>query len=538
MRTRKRQAPAIPFMGRPPDLPAAALLPHCGGKCRTGRAAGPPHSCDATTQANGAFSRDNRFMNAGLGNGRWAEWLRASGKLSLQSTAGEGAAIACLIPMLLSIAIWNGFPIVFYDTGAYLLEGIGGHFLAERSPVYSLFLRAAGSGMSLWIVVIVHAGMTAFVIVETARSTKPIPSLPALLGISAALMVATGIGWYIGEIEPDCFAAVLVLALFVIAFRTGVLGRLRSTILIAVAGFAVAAHPSHLVLGVLLVSLLAAYRVVLAIAGVKTDVATGWPKVHLLKPAIAVAFAFVLVLAANFAFTGAIFLSRAGPNFLFARLLQDGVVERLLEDTCPRAGYRLCAYKDVLPPRADAWMWTPYSPFFKLGGFAGTRQESMRIVIDSLKRYPWLNVKLALIDGAEQFVSFRTGDQVEPQQWALRSAFAAFTPHQLTAYMSARQQRGQLHFKDVNLLHVPSGYLSLMGLTGLLGFAVYRREHDTALFAAFILAGLTLNALICGAISNPHDRYQSRLIWLAPFSVGLAVSGRRRLARGGHDPAG
>jgi hypothetical protein len=27
--------------------------------------------------------------------------------------------------------------------------------------------------------------------------------------------------------------------------------------------------------------------------------------------------------------------------------------------------------------------------------------------------------------------------------------------------------------------------------------------------------------LICGALSNPHDRYQSRLVWLPVFALAL-----------------
>ena len=49
-----------------------------------------------------------------------------------------------LTVLFLAIAIWNGFPLVFYDTGGYLAEGLQGAFLAERSPVYSLLLFADG----------------------------------------------------------------------------------------------------------------------------------------------------------------------------------------------------------------------------------------------------------------------------------------------------------------------------------------------------------------------------------------------------------
>ena len=41
--------------------------------------------------------------------------------------------------LFLGVAFWNGFPLMFYDTGAYLEQGLSGAFLVERSPVYSPF---------------------------------------------------------------------------------------------------------------------------------------------------------------------------------------------------------------------------------------------------------------------------------------------------------------------------------------------------------------------------------------------------------------
>ena len=85
-----------------------------------------------------------------------------------------------LCPILLSVAIWNGFPIIFYDTGAYMLQGLGHVFIAERSPVYSLFLEVAGGRESLWLVAIAQCLMTAFVITEFARALRPSLSLWSL----------------------------------------------------------------------------------------------------------------------------------------------------------------------------------------------------------------------------------------------------------------------------------------------------------------------------------------------------------------------
>src|SRR5580704_2287451 len=76
--------------------------------------------------------------------------LRRIAGAPLTDARAEATAILLLVPITLSFAFWNGFPIIFYDTGAYLLEGLGRVFLAERSPVYSLLLDYAGARESLW----------------------------------------------------------------------------------------------------------------------------------------------------------------------------------------------------------------------------------------------------------------------------------------------------------------------------------------------------------------------------------------------------
>src|ERR1700685_2102230 len=94
------------------------------------------------------------------------------------------------VPMLaaifLGVAVWNGFPLMFYDTGAYLDEGLSGAFLVERSPVYSLLLFFAGGGFSLWPVVILQALMTGYLIALVARIEVPGLRLRGLAAIGVA----------------------------------------------------------------------------------------------------------------------------------------------------------------------------------------------------------------------------------------------------------------------------------------------------------------------------------------------------------------
>lgn len=458
-------------------------------------------------------------------------WLRAVQGIAdrrdclLSNPRVEVAAWAALCPLLLTVAIWNGFPVIFYDTGAYLLEGLGRVFLVERSPVYSLFLRYAGAQTSLWLIALLQAAMTAFLIVQTARAVAPKLHLLTLLLVGAGLVVLTGLPWYVGQIEPDCFTALVVLSVYLLAFREDALGGARRLIVMAIASLSIAAHPSDLLLGGGLVLALLVYRGLVYI--LRTE---GWPQAEIARPLLCSLLGLCLLVASNYNLTGKIFVSRAGPAFVFARLLQDRIVMRLLDDTCPQSHYRLCAYKDVLPRTADQWLWGRDSPFMKMDRFAGTSTESSHIIWDSVERYPGLQVETALNDSLRQFVTFKTGDQIEPQEWILSKPLAQFIPDQMRAYLGARQQQGEIDFRPINRVHVTVGWLSLAGLVAAFVLALERRRRSDSVLPAFVLVALLGNAFICGALSNPHDRYQSRLMWLAPFALVLIEANRSLFA--------
>lgn len=459
--------------------------------------------------------------------------LHPIARLAIADRWGEWLATVLLVPLLLVAVLWNGFPIIYYDTGAYLLEGVGFHFLPERSPVYSLFLRFGGATVSLWLVVVVQAAVTAFLMAQTARAVAPRLPVAVLLLIGGVLVVCTGLPWYVGQIEPDCFTALAALAIYLLTFRTDRLGWWRSALIVACGGFAIAVHPSHILLAGALWFGVAALRSIRRFGRTKPHIS----RVRLVAPAAACLFGLGLVLGSNYAFTGQVFVSRAGASFVFARMLQDGIVMKLLDDTCPRSGYRLCEFREFLPATADGWLWTPHSPFFRLGHFRGTERESARIVRDALVRYPLLQLKAAATDSLAQFARFGTGDQIEPQEWVLAPVFREFLPSQVGPYLSARQQRGDIRFGALSTWHVIVASVSIAGLVVLLGWFLVAGQFNAAALLGFVLAALMANAIICGVLSGPHDRYQSRLVWLAPFALLIANPLVRTACGGKANPA-
>ena len=460
--------------------------------------------------------------------------VRGLPRLRLTGVAVPLAGVALLSAMFLAVAWWNGLPLFFYDTAGYLAEGLGGVFLVERSPVYSLLLFATGAKFSLWPIAVLQAAMTAFIVTEMARAEIPGLTLWGLAGIGAALMLATGIGWYTGQLEPDCMTPLLVLGAYLLLFRADCMSAARRGMVFAITVLATASHPSHLgLMGGLLIAAALLYLPLRLFRALGADapkqegaLAAGLrlPRPKLALASCSLLLAIAIILAANYGYARSLFISRSGPVFVFARMMQDGIVKRLLDDTCPQSGYRLCEYRHRLKTRVDAWLWTPDSGFRALGGFANPAQqaEDARIILDSLKRYPVMHLRAAIYDSALQFLIFRTGDGIEPQMSVIETSLQRLIPGQMHAYLSARQQRGQLRFKALNLIHVPVGVLAILGLMLLLHHAGLRRRWSDATLPGLVLLALIGNAIICGTFAEPHDRYQSRVIWLPVLVLILA----------------
>jgi hypothetical protein len=454
-----------------------------------------------------------RVLDGRLSPGwRFAAALPAA---SLSRVRYELLAIALLVPILMIAAFGNGFPIIFYDTGAYVLQGFDHVFIAERSPVYSLFLKYAGGPQSLWYVAFVQCAIVAFAMTEFARVLKPQLSLWNFLLIGFVLSLATGLPWYAAQIEPDCFTAVTPLAIYLLAFHGRQLGFVRGTLMVLCAAFSAATHTTHLGIAFGLLVVLTMVR----FAGFFWR---ALPRPGILLTLASCTLALALVLAGNYEFTRQVFVSRAGSVFLAARMMQDGLIKPVLDDDCPNAGYRMCSYKDHLPARADAWLWEErVSPFSHTGGFRKWGPESSELIAASLTRYPFANAAWAGADTILQFFAVATGDGIVPQEWVLDPEFRKTIPAQMRDYTSAYQQRGDLWFLPLNLVHVPVALASIGVLFWLLWRAVRAGRWKEATLPAFVLIALLGNAILCGVFSGPHYRYQSRMMWWPALTVVL-----------------
>ena len=246
---------------------------------------------------------------------------------------------------------------------------------------------------------------------------------------------------------------------------------------------------------------------------------------------LALALGTALVFAADYVVAKRLAWTPGGFALSFGRMLQDGIVTKYLDEHCPDATLRLCAYKDELPNDADVWFWG--SPLFdRLGRFAGLGAEMETIAIKSVLAYPGLQAKTAAVATGKQLIDVRSGEGVVNEIWHTYAIVERYAPQLGPAMRAARQQSGEIGFAAINRLHYPLALIA-MALLPLILLLAWRRmlPPDIGELAATVTLALLANAFVCGALSNPHDRYGARMVWLAGLAVALAIARIRGSAR-------
>lgn len=448
------------------------------------------------------------------------------------STVGKSSALTwavagiAMVLVLMAPALWNGFPLIFPDTGGYLLRPIEGDLAMGRSALYGLFLYL-GIPLSFWPNVFLQSALTAWLIVLTLR-THGLNGRPWLaIGIVAMLSVCTSLPWFAGQLMPDILFFCAVLALNMLVFRYTQLAVWERCALAAVI---VVTIPSHMAAAGLCVGLIAALWLLTRFKSTAEHLTLPSPRLRLASVAVAAGIAMAPV--SNFAITGTFAFTPGGSSFLFGRLLEDGIVGRYLNEHCPDPAFRICDYYRDLPQDADDWLWGNETAFYKLGGPEGFADEQSAIIRATLTRYPFMHLTSAANAALSQFATFATEISIRDNDPAV-DVFKNDIPQLLPQLMSARQQNDGIDAGLLNWLHVPVAALAVAGVGVAL---IFRRQLSvgpelTAQCLTIMLA-LAANAAICGIFSHPVDRYQSRLMPLAPLAIALLIANRRQTSLG------
>jgi len=433
-------------------------------------------------------------------------------------------AVILSLVLLMAPALWNGFALLQYDTGGYLARWFEGYLVPSRAVVYGLILFA-GVPLAFWPVLLAQSALTVWVVALTLRAHYLGKRPLLLLGVIALLSVFTTLPWLTSILLTDIFCGTGILALYLLLLRSDSIGTHERLGLIALIAISAATHSATLAVLMALVACAA-----LAWLWRRTQIESA----DLGRGIAALALGTVLVFGADLVVAHRLAWTPGGFALSFGRMLQDGIVSKYLDDHCPDPQLTLCAYKNELPHDADQWFWG--SPLFdKLGRFAGLDGEMQKIVLDSVTGYPLLQFETATAATARQLIDVRTGEGVVNSIWHTYGIVARYTPQLAPPMRAARQQRGEISFAAINAVQYPLA-LAAMALLPFIAWLALSKRLPLAAgeFAATVILAILANAFVCGALSNPHDRYGARVAWLATFVLILAgldwaKSRRRRL---------
>ena len=473
---------------------------------------------------NTGFSRGNAMLQQKTLHGPSFPAVYASGISGAFAFAARPLALIGCLAALLAPALWNGYAIVFYDTIGYVEAAMEMKVIPGRSLFYGLFLWISSLGWwSFWGSVLVQSLATLWLLRLLLRC-HALPSGPRPLFLSVAgLTGLTGISWYTSQLMPDVFLPLVVLSFWLLGFHWSRLQLFERMGFGVIALLGLLSHMSCLALAMGLVLVVWAARLI----------CRRRPGLEIsLRPPLAVVLAALLLMPAmHLVLTGKGGYTPGGPIFLFGRLVQDGIVKRWLSEHCPSAGIKLCGLQQRLPATADEFLWTGQSPFQDIGGWhGGAEPEIKHLTLAAVTAYPGMTLWTTLRSTAQQALKVATGDALHEDHSDTRGFLISFLPSIAQPFNAARQQQEGISrdlFDLLNRVHVPIAQVSFFALLPMAVWLVRIGRPDLAALALFVLVALLGNAFICGALSNPHDRYQSRLIWLAPLVIGMAMAACR-----------
>ena len=435
-----------------------------------------------------------------------------------------GAAVLTGALLLIWPAFFNGYPLLFSDSGGFLHQTLGPLMLWDKPYVYGPFLHAFHWRISLWGPVVAQGLILSHVLWLTQRVMRGDAQPLWHIGLCTFAALATAAPFSAVPLMPDIFAPIVVLGLFLLGFGGAALTRLERGYLVALVALGIAAHLAHLPLA-------------LGLCGVAVLLRLWRMPVRLLAMVLPVMISIAALLATNAIGHGRVALSPYGSVFMLARLQEDGPAAALLKARCPDAGWYLCAFTDRLPMPANDFLWAPDSPVNRdaagaprfLGG-AMLAPEAGQIVAETLRADPLGVARAMAANMVAQLASFGIGDTLDNAHFAVAvrpRIEQGFSARELAAFDQARQAQGLL--KDAVMPLNPFHLLVVLLALPLLLWNVWRGQGLALALALLVLAAVLGNALICGGLSAPHPRYGARIMWLLPVAALLCLP-RRRMA--------
>lgn len=394
--------------------------------------------------------------------------------------------------------------------------------LAGRSIYYGFLVYLPMRFAGPWGAAILQALLVAGVLLYCCRillgATGGVSQRLLVVG-TGVLLFATPLPYYTAMLMPDVYTGLLILVLAIAIALWSRLTQSQRLTLLVIAAAICTFHTTHLLIAAGMAVAAAVFKL-------------GGQRLRPLLIALPVlAVGVFSIVAFSLAVKAALGQPPISPPFLSARLTAAGPGTEFLKAECLKQpdAWALCAHLNKLPQWSDDFLWSEdaRSGVFQVSGNAEKRRlasEDKRFALAVLLAHPGDVVGVSLANFGRQLVSFRMGGFNAPPAQAARLR-TKYPPSVAAAIERTSGARGQFNLQPVRMLTMACFVVSLalLAFTARKSFLRTMDHRRLVWHVVFLIClGIVANAAITGALSNPHGRYQMRLIWLLPLAAGIA----------------
>jgi hypothetical protein len=482
----------------------------------------------------------------------------AAGSVSVERGWFKIATYAALVVLFMWPAIYNGQPFFFPDTSSYIRgfdagvvwltgkksawttwasalpaaqgasdESAVEHAKSLQSPSFIIAGRSLSYGALLYLGELL-GGLWASVAIQSALALAAVSltlrhfrlfHLPSLVVTAGTLGLVSSLPFFASFLLPDVFAGLSILAAANLLALGDRLTRWERVFWFSILAAAVVFHPSHLAILVVL----------LGTAIIGRLLSTKISLVGTMALALAAAIGFASEIGFPFLVEKTLNVQVTRPPVVMGRIIADGTGAAYLRNNCPQAGFVVCKFVDRLKSNSDEFLWDTngvYTPA-RISERKALGKEQYRFAAAVLAYDPVGQITATLSDGVQQLKMIGLSDFITgPEQ-----AFAQLPPVHAGQMIASRLWEGSFPIEFFSKLTILVAIFSLIFVVVALSTRWRAVPAAQKLFCLVILSSLLLNALVCGGLSGPHERYQARLAWLIPLMALLVYYQIRETAK-------
>ncbi|MGL2963342.1 hypothetical protein ACSVH2_05935 [Flavobacterium sp. RSB2_4_14] len=433
-------------------------------------------------------------------------------------------AFTLLIP-----AFYNGYPLVYSDTGSYIINGMELTIPKDRPIMYGLFVHLFSFNFSLWLVIFAQSFIVFYVLWHIATLAVNTISKRFFIISMALFSWFTGLGWYTSQLMPDIFTMVTLCLIVLLLFRKKY-NWYQNIVFSVLLIFSINTHFSNYLIALATIAILFGITRSTIFPNAKKEVSFRLPIL------VAILGIFIGSIT-NFSIGNTFKVSQNSHVFLMGKMIDSGVLKSFLDDNCATKKYELCDCKDSLPETSRMLLWDSKSPLQKKGDWKDSEASYNQILLDIATSPKHLSLFLfnASCSSITQLFQNEVGsgivsnwynDPTSPPYQVISKYF----PFELNQYKQSRQNTNLWEQNlDLTLINFITFFLLIIAaITILTVFILSKKRHqyttETQIIISTLLIGIIINAIVTASLANIYDRLQARVSWALIFCLFLLLA--------------